>query len=890
MKLDEATAVLRPRAAWEAVDLGCALVRRHFGKLLGGWLTVALPLWAVIILLCRHSPGWACFLFWWTKPVLTRQPVYFLSRALFGSAPRIGEFWREAKSVLFRGLLPALTYRRLSFSRSFLLPVILLEGQSGTGYRKRADVLGAHGGGQASSLAFAALTLEMVTAVGLVAFVNSFFTEGFEEWAQAGQSLMEIIPQWFLWMLNGFYLLSIVLIEPFYAGAGFALYINSRTHLEGWDIEVAFKRLTSRLTPAITAAAIALLAVFLPVQAEAQEWDAKKAARDSSQTIQEVLKDPAFELDIKKIPVVKEDTSSSTSSSSSYSSTSSSSSWSWPDLSLAGVQGLGYLFILLAVAAAVYFIVRHWSQLRGPSRSTRSEKTGPRVVMGMEVAPESLPEDVPQAAWRLYEAGRHMEALRLLYRGSLSWLIDRASLPVHESDTEGDCLRHTHTLPDKPRAAFFESLTGAWIMCAYAGSPPGPAPMRQFCDAYPFSLRQKLSPSTPAAAAVAAWLVLPLALLVATGCRGGKSTVEYEEKTMGYKNEARINPWLAAEKFLNRTGYNTEVRQVLGAMPDTDTALILPLDSISSRGSAQQMIAWAQRGGHLIVLCSGTDRFRNDWLDFSTTAPGNHEPLLEALDVEVVDDIEKRSGKLEFDADGRLDLSAHDSPALDVSSVGSGSSGYRSGYYSNDNGREEPDILCGDEKEASLASFSEGMGRITLVASGNPFRNRWIGDADNAAILQYLVGFEGASSALFVNASRVNLWQMLMRHAWMPLIAAVLLIALWLWRHMPRLGPALPAPEGNLRHFGSQLDEAGMFLEARGTPYQLLLSARNAVTQAAARRGIHTHSSEFEAHLAARTGIPQEDIVLALNSSHPQHITRAAATLQKLQVALGDNG
>ena len=131
MKLDEATAVLRPRSAWEAVDLGCALARRHWGKLMRGWLTVALPLWAIIALVFRDSPGWACFAIWLTKPVLTRQPIFFLSRALFGPPPRARDFWREWKSSLWRGMVAALTYKRLSFQRSFRLPVIILDDENG---------------------------------------------------------------------------------------------------------------------------------------------------------------------------------------------------------------------------------------------------------------------------------------------------------------------------------------------------------------------------------------------------------------------------------------------------------------------------------------------------------------------------------------------------------------------------------------------------------------------------------------------------------------------------------------------------------------------------------------------------------------------------------------
>ena len=34
----------------------------------------------------------------------------------------------------------------------------------------------------------------------------------------------------------------VALLEPFYVGAGFAMYLNRRVQLEAWDIEQEFRR------------------------------------------------------------------------------------------------------------------------------------------------------------------------------------------------------------------------------------------------------------------------------------------------------------------------------------------------------------------------------------------------------------------------------------------------------------------------------------------------------------------------------------------------------------------------------------------------------------------------------------------------------------------------
>ena len=56
------------------------------------------------------------------------------------------------------------------------------------------------------------------------------------------------IPKAFFWWGAVCHMVIVTLIEPFYVGAGFALYLNCRTRIEGWDVELAFKRLARRLT------------------------------------------------------------------------------------------------------------------------------------------------------------------------------------------------------------------------------------------------------------------------------------------------------------------------------------------------------------------------------------------------------------------------------------------------------------------------------------------------------------------------------------------------------------------------------------------------------------------------------------------------------------------
>ena len=50
--------------------------------------------------------------------------------------------------------------------------------------------------------------------------------------------------------------MAVTTIEPFYVAGGFSLYLNRRTLLEGWDIELELRRCAARFTNARTGTAV----------------------------------------------------------------------------------------------------------------------------------------------------------------------------------------------------------------------------------------------------------------------------------------------------------------------------------------------------------------------------------------------------------------------------------------------------------------------------------------------------------------------------------------------------------------------------------------------------------------------------------------------------------
>jgi hypothetical protein len=473
MRLEDITVTLRPRQPWESVDLGCAMVRRDYGAIIALWACTVVPLWVLVCVLLRSSPEWIPLVVWWLKPLYDRVPLFFLSRAAFGVRPGFIETWKEWPRLWISNCLPALLWRRLSFIRSFALPAQMLEGLRGSAVNRRIKTLAMDGGGSGVSLSYAFSKIELVAWIGLMLGTYGLLPESAQpDWdgLMSAFDIENAIPAGFLWWGAACHMVVVTLVEPFYVGAGFALYLNCRTRIEGWDVELAFRRMATRLTSAAAAMVIAVLAVF-GMQPSVQAAE----GRDPAKVIQEVLKKPEFE--IHKVQTKE---------------------WvpefdvpeprgSVPRLDFLGAIGelLFWVLIIGLVVWLVVYLVKN-NHLFISRSVSRAPVKAPKVLMGMNITRESLPDDIVAAARAAWAAGDFKEALSLLYRGSLSWLVNRRRVPIIDSDTEEDCLVHVLQAGEKTEADYFRLLTGAWVQVAYASLPASNDEMGRLFDQWPF--------------------------------------------------------------------------------------------------------------------------------------------------------------------------------------------------------------------------------------------------------------------------------------------------------------------------------------------------------------------------------------------------------------------
>jgi hypothetical protein len=233
MKVEAIGVALARRSMLEASDLGARLVGAHARSVWRCFLPVHACVVAGAALCLTWHETLSYLALFWLKPWLDRTLLFVLARAAFGEPTRFIDVWRAQREVWWRDLLPTLTLRRLHVSRSFVAPAQQLEGQRGAARRRRVRQILAQGRGASLVVLNGYACTELAITAGLVVLPIWFLAaQGIET-----PSLFEDVPAWLgAWQFVA-YALAIAVVEPFFVGAGFGMYLNRRVELEAWDVE-----------------------------------------------------------------------------------------------------------------------------------------------------------------------------------------------------------------------------------------------------------------------------------------------------------------------------------------------------------------------------------------------------------------------------------------------------------------------------------------------------------------------------------------------------------------------------------------------------------------------------------------------------------------------------
>ncbi len=486
MDLDQLTIEIRPRRPWEAVDLGVRMAKRWWVPLSLIFLIMSFPFWLLISFLPKLDLYWKFFIFWLLLPLYERPLLLFLSRAVFNELLSAKAILKQSSSIIFKQLLSTLTFRRFSPTRSMDVPVVLLEGLSGKKRASRLSVLHRADSAPATWISFIGVFCVFAIATAIFLIIIQFMSQIAETpWWKVmdGGGWNSFYDQLAGYIYYSLMYLAVVLVTPFYVSAGFALYLNRRIQLEAWDVEIAFKRMVAKRQGASQSLAIVVVLVSLFTTLEVPRAYSEDTATDMSEVpainpeleqsrseIKEILLGEDFNrIKIKKTRHLPFEDNSDKKRDKAFASA--------LDSILKKLDNFiaysGEIILWVLVLCLIFYLVfryRAWFASLIPESKVEN-KIAPETLFGLSITKESLPDNVGQTALSLWQEQKYREALALLYRASLSRLVDRG-MELQDGDTELQCLHATRQYAKQLKLSestlrYFGELTRHWRRLAY---------------------------------------------------------------------------------------------------------------------------------------------------------------------------------------------------------------------------------------------------------------------------------------------------------------------------------------------------------------------------------------------------------------------------------------
>ena len=524
MQLDKLQLDLHPRPNAQALDLGFSLLRAHAADAYLAWLGLWLPLLGLCAALSCFFPTYAgVFLLaaWWVRPMLERAPLYVLSRQVFGE--EVG--WREALRAWPRqfggGWFFLLTWGRFfAAGRGLYQPIWQLEGARGSVAAERRKVIGRNNTARSAFwFGVACAHFEVILQLGLLALIGIFVSDEktinpFALMIQIGnapQSVRAILLSYCGYAVAG------GVIGPIFVACGFTLYLNRRATLEAWDIEIALRQIKRPLHKGMTSTAnrgstiAALLAVLFsggllaslllsspPVLAAASASQGRCEVppyvrdRDATHTADQRPEQVDLQHELTQLYDSDELRGYACQENWKYKySTVDKPNPELPEGDGLHLNGLADIVKIVLIAAALFLIgwllYRYRDQFAALARLRPAAKA--TEIAGMDIRPESLPEDVPARVAELWTQGQRSAALALLYRATISRLVSDNRLQLNQGATEGDCLRlaqhavrRQELQPGRLQTAHL--ATDLWLRAAYGNRWPDDAAVAVACSSW----------------------------------------------------------------------------------------------------------------------------------------------------------------------------------------------------------------------------------------------------------------------------------------------------------------------------------------------------------------------------------------------------------------------
>lgn len=492
MKLENLQITLAQRTPWQAMDLGLQVARQHYKSLLiiSALITSVL---ALLLFALSQNAILACALLFWFKPIIERPLLFYISRAIFSDAPSLKQSLLSLTSMADRLWFKTLFIQRVSISRSFNAPAVQLEGMKGEALSRRLYTLH-HTENGSAWLSIIGIHIECALQIALLLLPIFLLPSGIIhlddfQLLEDKNNAISILT-----LLT--YTIAVACVAPFYVCCGFILYLNQRTHLEAWDIELGFKKISSRLASFSTVNANILILTlvtilsFSPIPSWADEPEniAESCTVEDQQDARAAIEElyPQNEsINAKYVRNALTDALNSDVFGEHYKEKDYSIDWDWdwdwdldnetdnqaefPWLSLIKDLALYFkYFIIVLLALLLVFVLSKYQPWQYLSRFKKQQEDKPQSILGMDMSQQNLPNNFLNIIENHLKQQQLRQALSLMFRAHLINAIHVKHIPFKQSNTEQECLVIMQANSPKEEAECFAELVMHWQMLAYA--------------------------------------------------------------------------------------------------------------------------------------------------------------------------------------------------------------------------------------------------------------------------------------------------------------------------------------------------------------------------------------------------------------------------------------
>jgi hypothetical protein len=347
--------------------------------------------------------------------------------------------------------------------------------------------------------------------------------------------------------------------------------------------------------------------------------------------------------------------------------------------------------------------------------------------------------------------------------------------------------------------------------------------------------------------------------------------VEVEE-WVGYRGDARVNPWFAAELLVRELGHESESKPELTPEewmpPETDTLIVRLTQSLAAGPESYYLLEWANEGGHLVllgpelVMGEGDDTLVQLGLGLRIARSEIHETMAKQQDAQndFVAELAGDYGLGVYINDARLEV-VNEGQHFDVI-------------------RHFGEIVA--------ARQQRGDGFVSVVANARRFNNDAIGSGDNARLFADVVlgDIEPGKVWLIFRTRLTPLWRLIWQAAPYLVISAVLIVLLLLWSALPAFGPNIVAGADERRSILEHIYASGLFVWKHGGPFSLQESATEALVRDAEARhpGLSRMARTEQAEAIARvTGQSPQSVLDVLTGSEEKSQRGFTHDIQRIQ-------